>query len=198
MKNEFHKQAVFLFLIILILSIIFLVGLYIFKNNILEKENSIIDDTSISLKFVEDNGITIANMLPITDEVGRKIDTSGDKQGIQGYFDFTISSRVDEDVRYEVYLTKEEYEKEIESNYIKIYLTDALTDKPFSGYEKNSVPTYYDLKVSSSDPAGKRLYYGTLSNKDSDKFRLRMWLSDSYVITAEERKFAVKVNVKVD
>lgn len=198
MKKNFHKQATILFIVMILLLLVFLAGVYILKNNILNSSQKEINNHDISLKFVEENAITIANMLPISDAVGKRIQSKGDKEGVQGYFDFIVQSQVSEKINYEIYLTRKSFDKEIEPNYVKLYLTDAVDDKPVAGYDKNRVPTYSDLRVSTNNLNGRRLYFGSLSNKESKKFRLRMWLSDTYVLTAEEKKFAVKINVKVN
>lgn len=197
MKKEFHKQAIILFLTLVLLIVVFFVAVFIAKSkfsssNILTKSSNV-----VSLEFIEDNAISITNMLPVTDEVGKRIQSTDDKDGVQGYFDFVVKSNVKEKVNFEVYLTKTNVEKEIETNYIKVYLTDSKTDAALDGYNRNKIPTYFDLRVAANDPGGKQIYTGTLENYSSKNFRLRMWLSDSYVISSEEKGFSVKVNVSV-
>lgn len=197
MKKEFHKQAIILFLTLVLLIVVFFVAVFIVKSkfsssNILTKSSNV-----VSLEFIEDNAISITNMLPVTDEVGKRIQSTADKDGVQGYFDFVVKSNVKEKVNFEVYLTKTNVEKEIETNYIKVYLTDSKTDAALDGYNRNKIPTYFDLRVAANDPGGKQIYTGTLENYSSKNFRLRMWLSDSYVISSEEKGFSVKVNVSV-
>lgn len=196
MKKGFHKQALLLFLLIVILIGVVFTAVFIFKYKYSSSRILTNSSNAVSLEFIEDNAISITNMLPVTDEVGKRIQSSGDDDGVQGYFDFVVKSNVKEKVNYEVYLTKDDVNKEIESNYIKIYLTDSKTDAALDGYNQNKIPTYFDLRVSSIDPSGRQIYTGSLENYSTKSFRLRMWLSDSYVISSEEKEFVVKVNVK--
>lgn len=197
MKKEFHKQAIILFLTLVLLIVIFFAAVFIFKYKFSSSSILTKSSNAVSLEFIEDNAISITNMLPVTDEVGKRIQSTADKDGVQGYFDFVVKSNVKEKVNFEVYLTKTNVEKEIEANYIKVYLTDSKTDVALDGYNRNKIPTYFDLRVAANDPGGKQIYTGTLENYSSKNFRLRMWLSDSYVISSEEKGFSVKVNLSV-
>ena len=49
----------------------------------------------------------------------------------------------------------------------------------------------------SDDKDSKILYTGTLKEKNSQKFKLRMWVADTHGLSAEDKLFSVKLNVRV-
>lgn len=194
---KYKKQIIVSLLIILVLFFLLIGVTFLFRDKVFVSSNTQYSQNAIKLEFVEENAISIKSMLPIPDSVGKKMTSSGDKEGIQTYFDFVIKNTTEATVPYEIYLTKENLENEIQSNYIKIYLTDAYTDKPFGDYS-SEVPSYYDLRVARSDANGKKILSGVLKGKESQKIRLRMWLAETYPIGIEEQSFQAKVNVKVN
>lgn len=194
--NEFRKQAIGMFCGILVFSSLFIGLLAIYRNDLIEKEQANVSLNDISLKTYELNEVSISNRLALSDEVGKSITSDGELDGVQNVFDFEITSNYDEEVYYEVYLTKEDLYSEIEPEYIKLYLVDLDTGKFLNGIN-GSIPTYYDLRVATSDPVGRRLYYGTIGAKETKKFRLRMWLSDDYPISSDVSQFSVKIHTKV-
>lgn len=190
MKQHFSRRMVRVFFLILGCIVIFGVALYmyLFKNINL--------DAAISLHSISGTiNLQIENRLPISDTVGRKLVDGQENNLIYGYSEFVVKSDVDYKVNYELYLTKKEVEKEIKSNYIKCYLTDE-NNQPVEGYEENKIPSYYDLKVAKKDSSGKLLYRGTLKPHEQKILRLRIWLSDAYVISPEDRSFSIQIRGK--
>ena len=189
-KNKANNQKLVL-IILMILLIILILGSsiaiyrYVKKGNV----NNTISTGYISFNYVEaSNGIKMDNALPLTDEAG-KIN--------QEYFDFSVSSTLAgiNSINYEVYVTKSEVDKEIDERYVKIYLVDATTDLPVTGYDQE-IPTYANLKESVSDSTGKQLYYGTFTSSGTQNYRLRMWIADNYKQVLEQEHFKIRVNVK--
>ena len=140
--------------------------------------------------------IIINNDLLFNDTVGKRINKENIKVGTTGYIEIDVSSKLDEKVKYELVLTKENAEPEIPLEYVKVYLTDE-NDNPLVKYDNDKVPTFFDLKVADSDLGGKLLYSGYFKDKGSKKFRLRMWVADTYELTAITSIFSVKVDVNV-
>ena len=153
-------------------------------------------DFNIRREYNLEYVITIDNTLPMTDEVGKVIDVDKISNANVGYLDFEIKSLVDKKVKYEIYLTNIDNEDAIQDKFIKVYLTDQKENNLLD-FEKSSVVTYYDLKLADSDLSGKRIYYDTLDANQIRKFRLRMWVADTYALNPNLKKFSVKLNVKV-
>ena len=57
--------------------------------------------------------------------------------------------------------------------------------------------TYSDLDNFNDDQDSKILYTGLLTGKKSQKFRLRMWVADTYGLIADTRMFSTKISVRV-
>lgn len=164
------------------------------------KENTFSSGT-ITFTYAEStNGISITNAHPIADETGKVLAATGDSGNItQGYFDFTVSAAVagTASINYEVYATDISSEtNKLDPSYVKVYLTDgAATETAMSGYT-GTVPTYNTLTTATSDIAGKQLYTGTFNATGTQKFRLRIWVANTYVVTGTVNTFKLKVNVK--
>lgn len=196
MKDKsIHKHTLCLLIGSVIIVICILVAcfcLYFYENKEVGKSATIVfsysDDSS---KLFMDNST------PITDEVGRNITFANTKQ--YGYTEFSISSNMMglESVRYEIYAKNIGVSTEIPANYVKLYLTDGDNDLAFRGFDETRIPTFKDLKVSASDPSAKQIYSGELKQGEVKNFRLRMWLTDTYPITLENRSFGILLYVKV-
>lgn len=161
------------------------------------EKNNVITTGSIIFTYTETtNGINLQNAMPISDEVGKKLERS---ENNEGYFDFNVSCSLAGTARinYEVYATKLNVENPLSEEYVKMYLTDGTTDQPILGYD-NDVPTYYSLKDSTVASGSKTLYTGSFTNSGVQSFRLRMWLSDQYTVTDQSNDFKIKVNIKAD
>lgn len=152
---------------------------------------------SITFNYIEtSNGISLVDAMPISDEIGKKLKYAEQNNG---YFDFNVSCRIagTAKIQYEVYSTKEKVSNPIDDQYVKIYLTDGTNDNALSGYD-NEVPTYEDLKDALSVENAKQLYFGTFNSTGTQRFRLRMWVSDKYVVPSVSEEFKIKVNVQAD
>lgn len=174
---------------VLIVVVVVIVCILFLLDNIPRDSSAL--DVSVSRKK-----IILNNELLLTDSAGKLLTTDNNKIGTTGYIEFEVKSTVDEKVKYEIYLNKENADPELPVKFIKVYLTDE-NDVALNGYNVSNIPTYYDLRVSDIDPSGKLLYSGTLKDKNSKKFRLRMWVSDTYEITSDTKIFSTILNVKV-
>lgn len=174
--------------IIIIVSVIAVCAMFLMNN--LPFNDSHLD---VDLK---DEKIVLNNSLLLTDTMGKNLNLDNLKVGTTGYTEFEIKSKVDEKIKFEVYLLKEDAEPEVPLQFIKVYLTDE-NDNVIDGFDGASVPTFYDLKVSNVNLNGKLLYSGSFKNKESKKFKLRMWVADTYELTPSESIFSVKLKVGV-
>ena len=148
-------------------------------------------------EFVGDrNTVTIENTLPLTDVSGKSLDS---KEKIIDEVSFSVKGvgNKKRNVNYEIYLinTNVDMDRQINSGFIKVYLTDG-DNKPFEFYSKNSVPAYKSLRVSNSQANGKIIYSGSVKGEEIQKFKLRVWLADNYVLNDSDRSFSGTILVK--
>ena len=194
-KDDKYKLVLpIIFMILLVVSVVgitYSIFIYGKEGNV----KNTLTTGSIIFNYTEDtNGISLVNAMPMSDQVGKNLDNN---QGTNTYFDFSVSCKMagTQTILYEVYATPEVKYNNLDPRYVKVYLTDKTTNRPVSGYD-NVVPTYNNLKDSISKNDSKQLYYGSFSATGSQSFRLRMWLSDEYVVPSISEHFKMKVNVE--
>ena len=148
----------------------------------------------ITFEYLEgDSVIDINDALPVSDEVGVKQTKS---------FDFQVSSAIrgNTTVFYEVRAKSLTVDNKIDNQYVKIYLEKKDGDD-FSmvlsptTFKENPNTSLTNISV---DTNTMLLYSGRFSGKKatttnySDEFRLKMWLSDKYLIDDVSRSFKIK------
>lgn len=158
-------------------------------------ENLPFDNSALNVNLSTEK-IVVNNELLLTDSAGKILSLENVKSGITGFVEFEVTSTVNKKVKYEIYLTKEDSEKEVSSKFVKVFLTDE-NDNAINGFDKASIPTYYDLSIAKGVSSGKLLYSGTLRNKATEKFKLRMWVADTYEMSLDGKMFSVKLNIDV-
>lgn len=195
MKKQRINSTVFIFVALILLAICVFTGclLLYFHGNYDSSKNA----TVVFSYSPNSSKLLIDSSMPITDKLGKQL-TFNPNQSKYGYSEFSISSNIEgmESINYEIYAKSVGVAAELPTDYVKIYLTDGNTDAAAFGYEEK-VPTYRDLKVATSDPAGKKIYAGSLKKGETANFKLRMWLADAYPITTEVRSFGILLYVKV-
>ena len=152
-----------------------------------------------------DNIINLQGALPTTDETGKKRLNEGE------YFDFTVSSTIqgNANINWEIALEPTAPENMFNPNFVKVYLTE-LDD---AGNETHVVePTIFmNLDMDANEYTGKPAWtgdsengvpiftlYSTSTNKSfSKKYRLRIWVDESYNPQGDggNFEFGTKVNV---
>ena len=151
----------------------------------------------ITFEYLEgDSVIDINDALPVSDEVGVKQTKS---------FDFQVSSAIrgNTTVFYEVRAKSLTVDNKIDNQYVKIYLEkkdggDFSTVLSPTTFRENPNTSLTNISV---DTNTMLLYSGKFSGKKatttnySDEFRLKMWLSDKYLIDDVSRSFKIKVLV---
>lgn len=151
----------------------------------------------ITFEYLEgDSVIDINDALPVSDEVGVKQTKS---------FDFQVSSAIrgNTTVFYEVRAKSLTVDNKIDNQYVKIYLEkkdggDFSTILSPTTFKENPNTSLTNISV---DTNTMLLYSGKFSGKKaattnySDEFRLKMWLSDKYLIDDVSRTFKIKVLV---
>lgn len=187
-------RTLFILLILVLVTIFLLFGclfLYFYDNN----RN--VKNATLVFSYSKNSSLMVDNSMPITDSVGKNLTFSANQKKY-GYSEFSVSANMNglESVEYEIYAVPAGVALELPRNYVKLYLTQGENDLPLEGY-RGDVPTYSDLKVAKMDPAGKKIYSGTLKQGEVANFRLRMWLADTYPITMEQRNFKIFLYARV-
>ena len=140
-----------------------------------------------------DNTISLNGALPTTDKTGMVRLNPGE------YFDFTVSSTItgDVNINYEI-SAKEVGDGTIDGSNIKLYLTRLTED----GTEEQIMsPRVYTEESTSNNFTGRpanemSLYTSSMSSSESNTYRLRMYVDESYNPQGDggNLTFSVKIN----
>ncbi len=188
-----QKSKLRLFAFVLVVVILFV--LICLQSNDLNRGKKNV--SAIELSSELGNAILLEDNYPMTDDIGKRIKYNADNSDVQTYIEFTITSKSNVGSNYELYLVQDDLEKSLHPNFVKVYLTDEH-NKALPGFDSLSVPTYYNLRVSSLNPSARRLYYGYLDAGESRSFILRAWIGDAYTISNVSKEFGAKLYVEVD
>ena len=150
---------------------------------------------SITMTYTEtDNTISLSGALPTTDKTGTVRLNPGE------YFDFSVSSEItgDVNINYEISAKKEDGNT-IDGRYIKLYLTKINSD---GTEEALMVPETYNEESSANDYTGRpanemSLYTSSMNSSESNNYRLRMYVDESYNPQGDGGglTFSVRINV---
>ncbi len=187
--SKFLNKNTFLFLLSLVFFFLIIIVIYLTKDKFISNSNSVI--------LTGTNNIHISNVLPLTDESGRTLDASNVDADILNEISFSVESIGDKKIssNYEIYLESEENNAAINPNYVKVYLTDE-NGKAFNDYSGNEVMTYRNLRVSKSSASGKLLYSGTIFGNQKQKFKLRLWIDETYSFDSTKQEFNGIIRIK--
>ena len=193
-----NKKQLLLTIGLVLILVLMIVGISYaaFKFTGLGKRENTITTGAITMKYTETtNTISMNNALPTTDKTGKVRLTEGE------YFDFTLEGTIKgtENINWEI--AAEDVttsSKKIDGKYIKLYLT-SLDD---TGNEKEVMePTVYTTESSENTYTGRptgmmSLAKGTTSTSFSTKYRLRMYVDESYNPQGDggDLAFSVKIN----
>ena len=180
---KINKKNIFIFIVILFLFFVFL--FYFKKYN--KKE-----EYKLDLDFKYNGNIFVSTKLPISDKLGKSIIKSDD---MASYIEFSINNPYDKKLKYDLYISSKKVNNPVESSYVKFYFTD-IKNSPCKGFEKNIIPSYVDL-MSLDDDSNKLLYRGFINSKSTEKYILRVWISDTYPFSNDLKFFESSINVVV-
>ena len=152
---------------------------------------------AITMQYTEsDNIINMTGALPTTDATGKVRLTEGE------YLDFTVKSSIQGDTNINWEIAAEDVTtstKKIAGKYIKLYLTK-LDDS--NNESQVMAPKVFTAKTSENTKTGRpsgmmSLATGTMSTSETNKYRLRMYVDESYNPQGDggDLSFSVKVNV---
>jgi len=201
-KDKYNRIKI-LTLVVLIFSLVLLVlGItYAIYRNFLEGTTSnIINTGTLAFSYNEGdfvtNGVFIDNAYPIPDSAGKNL--TGEKE----YFDFSVIGQTSTgDINYEVVVVKQD-NSTLADKFVKIYLTEinGTIETPSDIVIDDGIVKTFEELENSDTQEGKITYLGTIKNNTMNykkEFRLRMWMSDTALITDDifNKEFSVKVAV---
>ena len=193
-----NKKQLLLSIGLVLILVLMIVGISYaaFKFVGLGTKPNTITTGAITMKYEEStNTISMNNALPTTDATGKVRLTAGE------YFDFTLEGTIKgtENINWEI--AAEDVTtatRKIDGKYIKLYLT-SLDD---TGNEKEVMaPTVYNTESTENTYTGRpanmmSLAKGTTSTSFSTKYRLRMYVDESYNPQGDggNLAFSIKIN----
>ena len=193
-----NKRQLLLSIGLVLILVLMIVGISYaaFKFTGLGTKPNTITTGAITMKYTEStNTISMNNALPTTDATGKVRLTAGE------YFDFTLSGTIkgSENINWEI--AAEDVttaSKKIDGKYIKLYLTSLDDD----GNEKEVMaPAVYSTDTTENTYTGRpanmmSLVKGTTSTSFSTKYRLRMYVDESYNPQGDggNLSFSIKIN----
>ena len=194
-----NKNKSFLFIILILILLIAIIGISYaaFNYSGIGQKLNTITTGAITMNYTESsNVISMSNALPTTDTTGKKRLNSGE------YFDFTVKSSIagNTDINYEI-VAKEENGNTFSGQNVKFYLTKVNSD----GSEEETMPP----KTYSEDSTGNvytgrpsdmmSLFVGNLNQQGGTeiKYRLRLWVDESYNPQSDNGGLVYKVKVNV-
>ena len=144
---------------------------------------------TIKAEFISGtNSINITNAYPISDEFAL---ANLDKLS---YIDFTVSSTInnpDKAISYELYLTGDTTNT-LDSNYIKVYLTDENNNQVVSPKIYNNLE---NTTYQADKQIGKVIYIGNNPGVKTNKFRLYAWIDKDYEQNTISQTFKFNLNI---
>ena len=194
----FKKKENIVIIVALIIMVIAIIGVSYatFNYSGLGTKVNTITTGAIKMTYTEDdNIISMSGALPTTDKTGKVRLNPGE------YFDFTVSSEITGNVNINYEISAKDVttsERKIDGSNIKLYLT-RLTD---DGEEELMTPETYNEESSANDytgrPAGEMsLYTSSMNSSESNRYRLRMYVTEEYNPQGDGGglQFSVQVNV---
>ena len=193
-----NKKQLLLTIGLVLVLVLMIVGISYaaFKFTGLGKKENTITTGAITMKYTEStNTISMNNALPTTDATGKVRLTAGE------YFDFTLSGTIkgSENINWEI--AAEDVttaSRKIDGKYIKLYLT-SLDEN--NNETEVMAPKVYTTESTENTytgrPAGMMsLAKGTTSTSFSTKYRLRMYVDESYNPQGDggNLAFSIKIN----
>ena len=193
-----NKKQLLLSIGLVLILVLMIVGISYaaFKFTGTGQKANTITTGAITMKYEEStNTISMNNALPTTDATGKVRLTAGE------YFDFTLSGTIKgtENINWEIAADDVTTgTKKIDGKYIKLYLT-SLDEN--NNETEVMAPKVYSADTTSDDytgrPAGMMsLAKGSTSTSFSTKYRLRMYVDESYNPQGDggNLAFSIKIN----
>ena len=195
MLNDNKRSIIVAVVIIAVLCILTFSILYFIKQDDYNKP-FVNDKKKLSIVISGSDVYVLNNSLPMTDELGKKADIESISDEVINYSEIIIKNSSKEKQHFDIYVTRvDEVEDEIGFNYVKFYLTDDK-DVPLGDSTNGKLPTFYSMKYLSDMPSNKKVYGDYIESGETKKFRLRVWVSDSYGASRKKEEFKYKLGVR--
>ena len=193
-----NKKQLLLSIGLVLILVLMIVGISYaaFKFTGTGQKTNTITTGAITMKYTEStNTISMNNALPTTDKTGKVRLTDGE------YFDFTLSGTIkgSENINWEI--AAEDVTtatRKIDGKYIKLYLT-SLDEN--NNETEVMAPKVYKTESTENTYTGRptnmmSLAKGTTSTSFSTKYRLRMYVDESYNPQGDggNLSFSIKIN----
>ena len=195
----FKKKENIVIIVALIIMVIAIIGVSYaaFNYSGLGTKVNTITTGAIKMTYTEDdNIISMSGALPTTDATGKVRLNPGE------YFDFTVSSEITGNVNINYEISAKDVttsDRKIDGSNIKLYLTRLKDD---GTEEELMTPETYNEESSANDytgrPAGEMsLYTSSMSSSESNRYRLRMYVTEEYNPQGDGGglQFSVQINV---
>lgn len=192
-KKNVSKKVLLLILLISIIVVLIVVlafGLFMKNNDNEEKKNY--NAGKITMNYSDSTNFKVTNLIPVTDSVGMSLNEVG------SYYDFIVDTTMEdsEEVSYEIAVSVDEDETNVDLNNVKVYL-----EKQESGsYSKVLAPTIFKPLTKESSfgtPKGSMvLFKNKVVNNSNDNYRLRVWM-DEKTVSVPNTVYTISVNVDV-
>ena len=188
LKNK--KNILILGLILLLIIAIIGVSYAVFNYSALGTKVNTITTGSITMTYTEtENVINLSGALPTTDKTGKTL---------SDYFELTVSSSISGDVNINYEISAKKESGTLEDRYIKLYLTRVTENSE----EELMTPETYNEEASSNSYTGRpanemSLYTSSMNSSESNTYRLRMYVDESYNPQGDGggKTFSVRINV---
>lgn len=191
-KNDSKsKLLIITAIIVLIIAVIGVSYAAIFYSKIGDEVNNVSTGTIVMSYTENTNGIYLTNASPMSDEVGRTLTDEN------LYFDFTVNATMsgNANVDYVISASKDSYST-LEDSAVKVYLTSLNGSNETVVLAPTKVSSLRSTNDISYVPNNQYVILeSNFTKSESRNYRLRMWLSDDYVLPSISQTYMMRVNV---
>ena len=191
-KNDSKSKVLIITaIIVLIIAVIGVSYAAIFYSKIGDEVNNVSTGTIVMSYTENTNGIYLTNASPMTDEVGRTLTDEN------LYFDFTVNATMsgNANVDYVISASKDSYST-LEDSAVKVYLTSLNGTNETTVLAPTKVSSLRTTNDISYVPDNQYVILeSNFTKSESRNYRLRMWVSDDYVLPSISQTYMMRVNV---
>ena len=138
--------------------------------------------------------LQVSDRLPISDYTASSLEAEDIDSDVLDEIKFSVASLSNDKINYEIYLDDDISDNNIDSDYIKILLTD-VSGKNYN-VNDGVVPVFSNLSGSSRFPGYRKVFTDTIEPGHIKQFVIKMWVSEKYIVKAEGKIFKTKLIVK--
>lgn len=191
-ENTSKQFNVIMVVIVLILIVVFSLCIWLFFEHKDKVVFQVENGGNVFLNYVSDfNGLSLRNMIPSSDDNG----IISLKEG--SFFDFSIDTKLDEAsiIDYEISLFREKKYSYLDK-YIRIYLEEEKSGTYTKVFGPSEFIPLKKINKYGTNVGDMVLLHVRKKNKSTNRYRLRMWLSNNSNISSGDYSVSVKINGK--